>query len=203
VFTGVADPAAEGALTRVGCVGPYQVVTSASSDTSTVRFLYLATPSQPGAPVLFRYEAAPSFNVQFQVAESAQVIISGDDQYIAANPWPRVLFGSLDVILYAADPAQPSPDRLFARSVSSGAIGEYALSESGAASVTPAAGTGLNADLMLGDSHYVLVAMWSIVGSTNDGWITLYAPAAEGTPDTLIGVDPRIPDLLVYRRSGT
>jgi hypothetical protein len=179
------------------------MVTSASSDTKTVRFLYLSIPPQPGAPVLFRYEAVPSYNVQFQVAGSAQVIISGNDQYIAANPWPQVVFGSLDVILYAADPSQQSPDRLFARSVSSGAIGEYALDESGATAITPTAGSGLNPDLMLGDSRYVLVAIWSIVGSTDDGWITLYAPTAEGTPETLIGVDPRTPDLLVYHRSGS
>lgn len=204
-FTGVADPAHEGKLTRVGCAGPYQVVTSAASVKETVRFLFLATPPQSGAPVLFRYEAVPSYHVQFQVSGSAQVITNADQQYIAGDPWSRVIFGSLDVILYAADPTQPSPPRLFARSVSSGVIGEYVLEQEGtnATAITPQAGSGLNPDLFLGQDHYLLTATWTVVGSTADGWVTLYAATSEGVPDTLLGVDPRITDLLVYRRSGT
>jgi hypothetical protein len=205
VYAGIANPAQEGALRRIGCVGPFQLMTSASSNSQTELFLFLSTPPRPGAPVLFRYESVPSFAIRFEVAGSAQVITNGNVQYVAAEPLQRMVFSSLDVVLYTADPAQPTPDRIFARSVTSGMIGEFVPAEEGAstAAVTPQAGSGLNPDLTIGGAHYVLTAIWTVVGATSDGWLILYSTTAEGTPDMLLGFDPRVPELLVYRRSGT
>ena len=62
---------------------------------------------------------------------------------------------------------------------------------------------GINPDLVLaGNRRYLLVNLWSPIGTTTNGWVTLYSATGEGVADTLLATDPRSLDLFVYHRSG-
>ena len=68
---------------------------------------------------------------------------------------------------------------------------------------TRAEEAGINPDLVLGGGRrYLLVDLWSPIGTTTNGWVTLYATTGDVGADTLLATDPRSLDLLVYRRSG-
>jgi hypothetical protein len=61
---------------------------------------------------------------------------------------------------------------------------------------------GTNPDLVLaGSGRYLLVNLWSPIGTTTNGWVTLYSSAGDGVANTLLATDPRSLDLFIYRRS--
>ncbi|HYO29052.1 MAG TPA: hypothetical protein VER37_00610, partial [Thermomicrobiales bacterium] len=83
-------------------------------------------------------------------------------------------------------------------------VGEYApegeIREASAEIREAAEANGLNPDLVLaGLQRYVLVAIWEPSGSTANGWVTFFSTEAAGAGEMLLGRDPRLPDLLIYR----
>jgi hypothetical protein len=206
-FTAVAEPAATGVLTHVGCIGAFETVTAASVPKTTAIFLRLSSVIQPGAPTLFRFDAKATYTAGVVISGSAQLITIGNQSYAVSAQWTRTIYSSVSVLLYVADPSVAAPGRIIARTVDTDQIGEYKPAGSdvtpSATAVQAAAAAGLNPDLTFAGQRYVLVNVWQVVGATSDGWVTLYAPPTEGTPTALIGIDPRVSDLLIYGAFGS
>jgi len=205
-FLAVADPAAIGALTHVGCVGAFETTLSVTLDATKVIFLRLAASGQGGASTIFRFEVTATSTATLVIAGSAHTVTIGDHSFAETARWSRAVYSSVTVVLYVADPAVKTPDRVYARTVDTGQIAEYVLANADvtltARAVQAAGAAGLNPDLTLASQRYVLVTVWKLVGATADGWVTLYAAPSEGTPKSLIGVDPRVSDLIIYLASG-
>ena len=139
------------------------------------------------AQTLYRYETASSFAVDFTMAGDAQVITAGDESYVLAETWQRSIYSSVTAIIFAQDPNAPDPPRVFA--VWSTATSSPSTSPRwGTRSRRPRScerwpRSGINPDLVLaGDRRYLLVNLWSPIGTTTNGWVTLYSSAGEGSP---------------------
>jgi hypothetical protein len=191
-------------LRRIGCVGPFEAVEAQGVGAGQVIYLRIGRNAQ----TLYRYETASSFAVDFTVAGDAQVITAGDESYVLGETWQRSIYSSVTAIVFAQDPTAPDPPRVFAVPVDGDVIAEY-VPEVGDVVKAPAElraraeEVGINPDLVLaGNRRYLLVNLWSPVGTTTNGWVTLYSSAGEGLPDTLLATDPRSLDLFIYRRSG-
>ncbi|MDF2762079.1 MAG: hypothetical protein K0S83_813, partial [Thermomicrobiales bacterium] len=191
-------------LRRIGCVGPFEAVEAQGAGAGQVVYLRIGRAAQ----TLYRYETASSFAVDFTIAGDAQVITAGDESYVLAETWQRSIYSSVTAIIFAQDPNAPDPPRVFAVPVDGDVIAEY-VPEVGDAVEAPAElralaeEAGINPDLVLaGDRRYLLVNLWSPIGTTTNGWVTLYSSAGEGLADTLLATDPRSLDLFIYRRSG-
>jgi hypothetical protein len=160
------------------------------------------------AQTLYRYETASSFAVDFVVAGDAQVITAGDESYVLGETWHRSIYSSVTAIVFAQDPAAPNPPRVFAVPVDGDIIAEYVpevgdVVEAPAELRARAEEAGINPDLVLaGSGRYLLVNLWTPIGTTTNGWVTLYSSAGDGVADTLLATDPRSLDLFIYRRSG-
>jgi hypothetical protein len=160
------------------------------------------------AQTLYRYETASSFAVDFIVAGDAQVITAGDERYVLRETWQRSIYSSVTAIVFTQDPSAPDPPRAFAVPVDGDIIAEYVpevgdVVEAPAELRARAEEAGINPDLVLaGGRRYLLVNLWSPIGTTTNGWVTLYSSAGEGVADTLLATDPRSLDLFIYRRSG-
>ncbi len=196
-----------GELTRVGCVGPFDAFTS---DESGV--LYLTLPSV--ADTAFRFEATSSFSVAFEVTADPRVLVlqgEGDQpdiRYTAADPLVRSVYSSVTLILYVADAEETEPDRVLGYAVDHDVFGLY-LSEGEGESTSEAVqaqaeALGFHPTLTIGSQPqtFVLVSLWQPFGTTTNGWVTLYGPEGDPTPDQLVGLDPRRLDLLVFDRQG-
>lgn len=203
-------PVAEaGNLSLLGCVGPFEAYRGDAQDVS--RVLYLALPNGGGGGNLFRFDAAATFGVTFEIGNDPQSLTldisddpAADLRYGAAEPWVQSAYSSVTLILYVADPATAQPERIYGRAVDSEVIAEY-VPEGSVESIpenvtTLAEQTGLQPDLVLGAGgpRYVLAGVWLPFGTTTNGWVTLYGPAGEAAPARLLGVDPRRLDLLVF-----
>ncbi len=203
-FVQIEDPSDAGELTRLGCVGPFTVMTTDQAPQDEV--LYLRFDQAPeGRPSLFRYEAGTTFNVQFEVAGNAQVLATGDESYRVAETWQRAAYSSVSVILYTPDGEDLTPGQLYAKRVDASVIGEYVTAEE-AGEVSDAVGEDaatyeINPDLTIGGTRYVLVAVWTPAGTTTNGFVTLFAPRGAETPDRLLGINPLQPGLLIYQLS--
>jgi hypothetical protein len=191
-------------LTRLGCVGPFEAVQTSGSGVAQVVYLRVNRRSD----VLYRYDAGASFAVDFAVSGDARVITAADARYLLNETWARSVYSSVTVIVYTSDADAADPARLFAVRVDGDVIAEY-VAEGGDVVEAPAdlraraEDLGINPDLVLGGGRrYLLVNLWSALGTTTDGWVTLYSATPEGVPDTLLATDPRSLDLLIYRRSG-
>jgi hypothetical protein len=191
-------------LRRIGCVGPFEAVEAQGTGAGQVVYLRIGRATQ----TLYRYEEGSSFGVDFTLAGDAQVITSGDQRYVLGESWQRSIYSSVTVIVYAQDPSTADPPRVFAVPVDGDVIAEY-VPEGGDVVEAPeelrarADELGVNPDLVLGGGRrYLLVNLWAPVGSTTNGWVTLYSSAGEGVTDTLLATDPRSLDLFAYRRSG-
>ncbi len=208
-FTGIVAPEDTGARTLVGCVGPFEAFRSDQEDAN--RDLFLVLPNLEDS--VFRYQATASFTVDFEVTDDPRVLTllgTGDEpdtQYVANEPWVRSAYSSVTVVLYVADPQVDVPQRIFGRAVDADAIGEY-LPEGEAEMASDevlatAEDAGILPELRLGTSNerYVLDSLWRPIGTTTNGWLTLYGPAGEERPSQLLGTDPRRLDLLVFDRS--
>jgi hypothetical protein len=191
-------------LRRIGCVGPFEAVEAQGAGEGQVIYLRIGRTAQ----TLYRYETASSFAVDFTVAGDAQVITAGDESYVLGETWQRSTYSSVTAIVFAQDPNAPDPPRVFAVPVDGDVIAEYVpevgdVVEAPAELRARAEELGINPDLVLaGNRRYLLVNLWSPVGTTTNGWVTLYSAAGEGVPDTLLATDPRSLDLFIYRRSG-
>ena len=56
---------------------------------------------------------------------------------------------------------------------------------------------GLNPDLTIDGQRYLLVNIYTPVGTTRNGFMTLFATST-GAPEMVLGRDQRQPDLLVF-----
>ena len=191
-------------LTRLGCVGPFEAVQAAGTGVAQVVYLRV----NRRADVLYRYEAESSFAVDFTVSGDARAITTNDERYLLNERWTRSIYSSVTVIVYTSDADASDPARLFAVRVDGDVIAEY-VAEGGDVVEAPAElraraeELGMNPDLVLGGGRrYLLVNLWSAIGTTTDGWVSLYSATPEGIADTLLATDPRSLDLLIYRRSG-
>ena len=191
-------------LTRLGCVGPFEAVQAAGNGGAQVVYLRV----NRRADVLYRYEAEASFAVNFAVSGDARAITADDERYLLNETWARSIYSSVTAIVYTSDAGATDPARLFALRVDGDVIAEY-VAEGGDVVEAPAdlraraEELGINPDLVLGGGRrYLLVNLWSPIGTTTDGWVTLYSATPEGIADTLLATDPRSLDLLIYRRSG-
>lgn len=195
-----------GELTATGCVGAFVLYQPA--DEADGERIYLGVSNN--VDTLFVFEETSSFTVQSesQVTEAPRTLELGETEeqgavsYRATDPWQRSLYSSLSLVVYVADPEAGSPDRLLGYSVGNDVFGEYMLE--GEAEAAPqdvrdeAESLGVHAELIIDGQRYVLVALWEPFGTTTNGWLTLYAQDREGAPSSLVGLDPRRQDLLVF-----
>lgn len=207
-LTGFADPAASGTLTLIGCVGGFNVVSSDQQDPAST--LYLQVPegsAQAGQQTLFQYAVAITFTVQVESARQPAVISSGAVNYSASAQWVRSIYSSVTVELYVVNAEIATPDLIYALRVDGGIIGSYTLVTSDdivadEAAVAAGAPGGLNPDLSIVGQRYVLTAVWTPVGTTTNGFVTLYGDPADPDGTRLLGTDPRVPNLLIFDTRG-
>jgi hypothetical protein len=191
-------------LRRIGCVGPFEAVQAQGTGEGQVVYLRLGRTAQ----TLYRYEAASSFAIDFTLVGDARVITSGDQRYVLGETWQRSIYSSVTVVIFTQNPDDPqSNPAFFAVPVDGDVIAEYVpeggdVVEAPADLQTRAGEVGINPDLVLaGGRRYLLVSLWSPIGTTTNGWVTLYSSTGEVITDTLLATDPRSLDLFVYRRS--
>jgi hypothetical protein len=203
-FAGQEELANDIRLRRIGCVGPFEAAQPQGAGDGQVVYLRLSRAAQ----TLYRYEAATSFAIDFTLAGDARVITAGDQRYVLGETWQRSIYSSVTAIIFAQDPADPDPGSVFAAPVDGDVIAEYVpeggdVVEATAELQARAEELGINPDLVLaGGRRYLLVNLWSPIGTTTNGWVTLYSTVGEGIADTLLATDPRSLDLFVFRRSG-
>ena len=206
------EAGAAGTLTRIGCVGPFEIASSDLEDAGEVVFLRVPGAAE-GQGAVYRFQAIATVDVELQVTGRPQTITlrPAADQpaanYSIRATWPRSTYSSTTVILYSEDPANQTPPLIYAYDVDDDVVGEYApegeIRDASPDLQAAAEANGLNPDLTLaGLQRYVLVAIWEPSGSTANGWVTFYSADPGDRPETLLGRDPRQPELLVYRRSG-
>jgi hypothetical protein len=189
---------------EIGCIGPFEA-TLGEGDT-----LYLTVSSV--AETAWRYEPTSSFAVDLEVSDDPRVLVlqGGEDgqdvRYRAGEPLVRSVYSSVTLILYVSDAEATRPDRVIGHAVDHDAFGEYLpageADQVSDAVLARAESIGILPSLQLGTDTqtYTLVALWEPFGTTSNGWLTLYAPAEDGTPAQLVGIDPRRLDLLVFSR---
>ena len=179
----------------------------ASTDQADVEeVLYLRTTGSDADDQVYRFEAAPTFEIEFQITDRPQVVSTGDERYRVEQVWQPSVYSSTSVILFVEDPADPAPEVIYGLDVSDtvvgDAIGEYRLPDDSATpeEITAAAeAAGLNPDLTINGLLYVLVDVYTPSGTTRNGFMTLFATTTEETPDVLLGRDQRQDDeLLIF-----
>jgi hypothetical protein len=190
-----------GTLARLGCIGPFELASTDQADVEEV--LYLQTTGADAVDEVYRFEAAPTFEVEFQVTERPQVVATGDQRYRVEQVWRPSVYSSTSVILFVQDPADAAPEVIYGLDVSEtvvgDAIGEYRLPTDSAPSEEISAAAeeaGLNPDLTINGLLYVLVDVYTPSGTTGDGFITLFATATDETPAVLLGRNQRHEDEL-------
>lgn len=200
-FVGTEETANDLRLRRIGCVGPFEAV---QAEGAGDRVVYLRT--DRAAPTIYRYETATSFAVDFVVGGDPRVITTRDTRYVLDATWERSIYSSVTVIVYAQDAEAADPPRVFAVQVDGDVIAEYVPEGGDVVEASPelrarAEEVNINPDLVLGGGRrYLLVNLWSPIGTTTNGWVTLYAPEGAAGAETLLATDPRSLDLFVYRR---
>lgn len=210
-FIRIEQSSAVGKLTRIGCVGAFEAASAENVDAAKV--LYLRVPGAAGSGNVFRFESISTVTVTLQVSGQPRTIsLKAADNSTAASytvrtSWGRLLYSSVTVILYVEDVKAANPAIIYAYDVSSDVIGQYEPAgeiQNASDAVQAAAKTaGINPDLTIaGGTRYILTAVWTPSGSTANGWVTFYAPTgtAQGQAQTLLGRDPRQPDLQIYGR---
>jgi hypothetical protein len=204
-LAGIADPAEAGTLTPIGCVGAFTAVSSDQEAPNEVLYLRFDA-ALAGQASLFRYEVGATFSVEFEVDNEARRVASADQAYNLTQTWEPSVYSSVTVVLYAADPAESQPGRIYARRVDASAIGEYVpegeLAQPAEEVVAAAQAAGINPDLTLNGARYVLAAVWTPIGTSPNGFVTFFGPQGQAAPDRVLGIDPRQIGLLIYGREG-
>jgi hypothetical protein len=190
-----------GTLTRIGCIGPFELASTDQADVEEV--LYLRTTGADAEDQVYRFEAAPTFEIEFQVMEQPQVVGTDDERYRVEQVWQPSVYSSTSIILFVQDPADPAPEVIYGLDVSDtpagDAIGEYRLADDSATLeeiTAAAAAAGLNPDLTINGLLYVLVDVYTPSGTTSNGFMTLFARTTEEAPEVLLGRDQRQQDEL-------
>jgi len=204
-------PTDAGQLTRLGCVGPFEVASTAADDSAKVLYLRVPGEGQTTAKV-YRFEVATTFQVVIGPAGNPSQVNTGEkpeDQYRLTDTWVPYLYASQTVILFVDNPDDATPDVLYAVNVGAtvvgDVIGEYqrpgestTVSKELTAAATDA---GINPDLTINGQQYLLIAIYTPVGTTNDGFVTLFSSKQTGSTDTLLGRDKRRTELFLYETS--
>ncbi|CAN5826301.1 hypothetical protein BH24CHL4_BH24CHL4_12590 [soil metagenome] len=194
-----------GMLTRLGCIGPFEVLSTDQEDRSEV--LYLRAPGGGVNQQVYRFEAALTFTVVLEIQGNATSVQIGDDRYQLSQTWESRIYSSESVILFQESAEDPAPDVIYALNVSQTVvgevIGEYRLpgetDETSDEMVAAATSAGLNPDLTINGKLYLLVAVYEPAGTTTNGFLTLFATDQDGSSQVLLGRDKRETGLFVYR----
>jgi hypothetical protein len=200
-FVGTEQTTGDLRLRRIGCVGPFEAV---QAEGAGGRVVYLRT--DRAAQTIYRYEAGTSFAVDFVVGGDPRVITAEDQRYVLDETWQRSIYSSVTVIVYAQEANAIDPPRVFAVQVDGDVIAEYVPEGGDVVEASPelrarAEEVNINPDLVLGGGRrYLLVNLWSPLGTTTNGWVTVYSPEGVVGAETLLATDPRSLDLFVYRR---
>ncbi len=189
-----------GTLTRIGCVGPFEAARTDQADRSEVIYLRAGTGEQ-----VYRFEAALTFEVEFEVTGRPQTISALDARYHLQAVWQPSAYSSTSVILFVEDPADPAPNVIYGLDVSESvvgdAIGEYRRPDDtaqGTDELAAAEAAGLHPDLVINGQLYVLVDVYTPAGTTSNGFVTLFGTTTDETPDLLLGRDHRELELFVF-----
>lgn len=207
-FVRVEDAGKAGKLTRIGCIEAFEALSTDQANRSNV--IYLRSTGQGASQHLYRFEAAVTFQVRIEVTGRPAVISAGDqsrEQYQLQQTWQPAIHAGTTVILFAEDPKAATPATYYAVNVHDTVvgevIGEYQLQQGPAkptdAMVAAASQAEMNPDLTVGGRHYLLVNVYRPVGTTTNGFVTLFAANQEGHPVLLLGRDKRRPELFIYR----
>jgi len=195
------DPGEAGELTRIGCIGAFEVLTTDQADRSEVLYLRGTT-----AATVYRFEAAVTYSVEFEVTDRPQRISTEDRQFRLVDTWLPSIYSSTTVILFVEDVENAAPDVFYAvnvyNTVVGEVVGEYRQVEQNEMPseeiVTAAENAGINPDLTVEGRRYLLVNVYSPVGTTTNGFVTLFSAAGEGEAEILLGRDKRRLELFVY-----
>jgi hypothetical protein len=205
VLAGSESPSEAGTLTRIACIGAFEVASSDQADPAEVLYLRYLGGGEAGNMV-YRFEVATTFNVEFEITGNAQRIQAGDQVFRLAAVWTLSLHASASVNLFVANSDEQSPEMYYGISVSNtvvgDVIGEYRKADASAepdeATVTLGARYGLYGDLTVRGQRYLLVNVFLPVGTTTNGFLTLFSTTGEGEAERLLGRDKRELELFVY-----
>jgi hypothetical protein len=201
-FVGVEEASTAGTLTRISCIGAFEALSTDLAEQSQVIFLRVNATSQQ----VYRFEAALTYQIEFQVNEQPRTISTIDQRYRLRQVWQASVYSSTSVLLFVQDVENAAPEVFYGVNVSQTvvgeSIGEYRLpGETATASeemVAAAERTGLNVDLTINGQVYILVNVYEPTGTTSNGFITLFGTAAEGDPAMLLGRDKRELELFIF-----
>jgi hypothetical protein len=205
VLVGAESPSDAGTLTRIACIGAFEVAYSDQADRAEALYLRYLGGGAAGQSV-YRFEVATTYNVQFEITGNAQRIQSGDQVFRLTAVWTASIHTSESVILFVANADEQAPDVYYGVNVSNtvvgDVIGEYRKADADAepedAMVTLGAQYGIYADLTIRGQRYLLVNVFLPVGTTTNGFLTLFSATGEGAPQLLLGRDKRELGLFVY-----
>ena len=197
-----AEAAADvGTLTQIGCAGPFELMVTDEADQADVIYLR----SGPGGPV-YRFDAALTFEVQFEASEQPQTITALGQRYRLEQAWQPSVYSSTSVLLFVEDPAEPAPAVVYGLNVTQtsigDAIGEYRSvdepTQPPAELAAAAEQAGLHPDLVINGQTYVLADVYTPAGTTRNGFMTLFASTSDEDAEVLLGRDARDVALFVF-----
>ena len=205
VLVGTESPAEAGTLTRIACIGAFEVASSDQADPAEVLYLRYLGGGEAGSMV-YRFAVATTYSVEFEITGNAQRIQAGDQVFRLAAVWTLSIHTSASVNLFVANPDEQSPEVYYGVNVSNtvvgDVIGEYRKADANAepdeATVTLGARYGLYGDLTVRGQRYLLVNVFLPVGTTTNGFLTLFSTTGEGEAQRLLGRDKRELELFVY-----
>lgn len=204
-LVGTEAPGEAGELTRIGCIGGFEILATDQADRSEVLYLRIAGQGTT-ADVVYRFEAAVTYSVEFEVTGRPQRISAEEQQFRLTATWQPSIYSSTTAILFVEDVESTAPDVFFAVNVYNTVVGEVVGEYRSAgqndqpseAMVTAAENAGINPDLTVEGQRYLLVNVYSPVGTTTNGFVTLFSATGEGAAEILLGRDKRRLELFVY-----
>ncbi len=205
VLVGSESPSEAGTLTRIACIGAFEVASSDQADPTEVLYLRYLGGGAAGQSV-YRFQVATTYSVDFEITGNAQRIQAGDQVFRLTAVWTLSLYTSASVNLFTSDPDEQAPEVYYGVNVSNtvvgDVIGEYRKADADAepesAMGTLGAQYGLYADVTVRGQRYLLVNVFLPVGTTTNGFLTLFSATGEGDPQLLLGRDKRELELFVY-----